>query len=115
MLGILFGMLIGQSTFRKKYARALIFLYSIALLLWQLIFALSDHSSWINRLSEYGHRVATATQQLVQNVPLDDGILFLTGSAIIFCVVSMLFGYRFIRYRKAWIPFTTIVIIYFNI
>jgi len=112
MLGIILGMLIGQSTFRNGPAYFLLFLYCTVLIFWQFVFSLSDQTSWILRLVQFNQRFQHAFAQLVQNIPLDDGILFLTGAVVIYAITSILFGFFQFRYRRAWIPLIIHIIIF---
>lgn len=84
VLSLLSGMLIGASTFSRKTARLLLVLYGLAILFLQLVISLNAQPLWADRLTAYGRRVAAAVRQLLDNRPLEDGILFLSSAAILF-------------------------------
>jgi len=115
LLGISSGILIGQSAFSTKFAKILLGLYTSALFLLQLVVSLSDHPSWIIRVSKYFDRVSSAISQLSRNIPLGDGILFLTGTGFLYLLTSMILGFRFVRSRSLWLPLLFLVGSYFLI
>jgi len=115
LLSVIFGLLIGQSSFSKKTARVLIWLYGSAILAWQLLFALSDDPLWMNRLAEFGNRVAKACDQLSRNVPLEDGILFLTLIGGLFCFAGLWSGFQLTRTGKLCYPAAVFVMAFYTI
>lgn len=115
LFGIIAGFLIGQSMFRKRFSNALIFLYALFIFLLLFVFSLSNESSWIDRLVILTNRIQSAWEQVLENVPLDDGILFLSSMAVIFCLASINAGYYFTRYGKPWYPLGIIVCSFYTI
>ena len=93
LLGIIAGFFIGQSMFEKTISNTLVFLYTFFILIFQFIFSLSSESIWIDRLLNLINRFQSAWEQMIENVPLDDGILFLSIMAVVFCISSMTAGY----------------------
>ena len=115
LLSSFFGLLIGRSSFSKRIAKFLAFLYGVAIYLWQLVFSLSRAPLWMDRLLEYFQCVETTWQQLVRNVPLEDGILFLSGACLLFCVCGLSAGFRLSRCRDPWIPLAFFIGAFFAI
>lgn len=106
LYSVFFGMLIGYSRFSLKQSRALIILYSIAIIMWQFIFSLDDDPLWMNRLFTYIYRVQNTIYQLVNSIPLDDGVLFLTGITLFFCIAGLSAGFLLVRYGNPWLPYS---------
>ena len=90
-------MLIGASNFSWRGAHILLVLYGIAILLFQLVFSLSTQPLWLDRLAAYGNRIISAIRQLLDNRPLEDGILFLSSMAILFCWTGLALGFHGMR------------------
>ena len=80
-------------------------MYAIAILSLQLIFTLDDDPLWMNRMLAYVYRVANTTNQLIQSEPLDDGILFLTGVSLLFCIAGLSAGFLLMRSGNPWLPY----------
>lgn len=97
VLSLLSGMLIGASNFSQRASRVLLIVYGIAILLFQLVFSLSAQSLWLERLAAYGNRSLNAIRQLLDNRPLEDGILFLSSAAILFGWTALTVGFRSMR------------------
>jgi transglutaminase-like putative cysteine protease len=115
LLSLFSGLFIGISSFRKKCANFLAFLYGVAIYLWQLVFSLSSAPLWMDRLLEYRQRVTTTWQQLMRNVPLEDGILFLSGACLLFCACGLSAGIRLGRHRNPWVPLSFFMAAFFSI
>jgi len=113
LLGLLCGFLIGLSSFPHWFARVLMFLYGCAVFFLQFIIPLSNDPSWLNRVDNYRDRVGFTLSQLSRNIPLEDGILFLTGAGILFLVISMALGFWLARSKKLWVPFVILCGFYF--
>lgn len=101
--GILLGFLIGFSTFKKKIALCILWIYFLLLFLLVFIIRLNDDPSWMNRMIIFFSRISVSSNQLINNIPLDDGILFLTSMAMLFGIVTINLGYQFVRTRNIWL------------
>lgn len=97
VLSLLSGMLIGASNFSRRTSRVLLVLYGIAILLFQVVFSLSAQPLWLDRLAAYGNRALNAFRQLLDNRPLEDGILFLSSAAVLFGWTALTVGFRSMR------------------
>lgn len=115
LIGVIIGMLIGKSNFSRGKSRLLIWLYCIAIFLWQMVFSLSNNPLWMNRLLEYLGRFSSAYGQLIRNVPLEDGILFLTGTGFLLCISGIFAGFRLTRSGDPWLPFGIFILTFFSI
>lgn len=110
LFSVLFGMLIGYSNFPRKRQRFLLALYALAIILWQFIFALDDDPLWMNRLFTYIYRVNNTSYQLINSIPLDDGILFLTGVTLLFCFAGLSAGFLLMHNGNPWLPYSVFAI-----
>jgi hypothetical protein len=108
MLGLLTGFLIGRSSFSLSFSRILMGLYSAALFILQFIIPLNNDPDWLLRVNLYVDRVRFTLVQLSRNIPLEDGILFLTGVGILYLFSTMIVGYRLMRSTNSWTPFALI-------
>jgi transglutaminase-like putative cysteine protease len=113
LLGTTAGILIGQSMYRQKFSFALVFSYAVLILIYQFIFSLSNEPIWADRIAILFGRFQTTLGQVKENVPLEDGIIFLSFMAIIFCLTSIMAGYSFTRNGKPWLPLGIIVCIFY--
>lgn len=108
IFGLLAGYFIGRSSFSVFFARILMGFYSTAFFVLQFIIPLNSNPDWLFRVHQYLERVNLTFSQLSQNIPLEDGILFLTGAGILFLFSSMTVGFRLMRSTNVWIPFALI-------
>ena len=95
LITVIFGLMIGYSAFNDRTAKWLISLFAFGIFLWQIVFSLSSHELWLTRLREYINRVGTSLGHLIQNSPVEDGILFLSITSILFIILSLSIGYSF--------------------
>jgi transglutaminase-like putative cysteine protease len=115
LLGVFIGFILGLSTFSRQVTRLLGLLYGIAFLFLQLVISLNNSAFWVERVDNYFLRFGTSIDQLIHNIPLEDGILFLTISGILYCFLSINLGFKFIRLKKSWVSFITIVFFFYVI
>ena len=113
--GLIIGLIIGLSSFSDKASYYLSGVYGIVLLFLQLVISLSIAPLWLDRVNAYFVRVYTSVNQLVRNIPLEDGILFLTLAGFLFLFISMDLGKKFIRQKNSWVSFSIIVFFYYLI
>jgi transglutaminase-like putative cysteine protease len=112
LIGVIIGSLIGFSAFKKITAMWLVGLYAVAIYLWQIVFSLGGKVFWSDRLVEYLDRIRTTFNHLIQNTPVEDGILFLSIVTWIFIVISLTMGFSFTRNRKGWLQLFTLVLLF---
>ncbi len=115
VLSLLSGMLIGASNFSRRASRLLLFLYGLAILLFQLVFSLSAQVMWLDRLAAYANRTLNAFRQLLDNRPLEDGILFLSSAAILFCWTALSLGFHSMRAGRPGAGLTFFALLFYTI
>lgn len=108
LLGLLTGFFIGRSSFSLSFSRVLMGLYCAAFFIIQFIVTLNNDPAWLFRVNQYGERVRSTLIQLSRNIPLEDGILFLTGAGFLYLISGMMLGFRLTRSRTLWPPFVLI-------
>jgi transglutaminase-like putative cysteine protease len=113
LLGLFSGFAIGCSSFSHRMAKVWMFLYGSAFFFLQFLIPLNNDPSWLIRLKHFGERIKFTLSQLSRNIPLEDGILFLTGAGILYLGISMALGYRLARSKKLWVPFVILCGFYF--
>ncbi len=103
VFGLGLGLLLGQSIF----SRALSFLFSIAygviLIPWQLGISLGLKISWVERLYNLRGRLGIVIQELIQQEPVTDNLLFLTLMAALFWFLSVHAGFTLVRNGNPWL------------
>ena len=115
LLGLFIGLFLGLSSFSGKVARFLSGLYGIVFLFLQLVISLNGSAFWVERVDNYLLRFSTSADQLIRNIPLEDGILFLTVAGFLYCFLGINLGFRFIRLKKSWVSFIAIVFFFYLI
>ena len=104
ILGGLIGLAIGQSQFDGKKSIWLMVCYSIVLIPWEIIFSGGGNAGWLDKAFDFYMRVARTLAQLMNNQPLQDGVLFYLGMGVLYWFIGLLSGYCLNRIAKPWIP-----------
>lgn len=104
VLGVIIGLAVGQSQFNKKTSCWLIIAYSFVFLSWKIIFTGNENVDWLDKAFYFYMRVIKALTQLLNNQPLQDGVLFFLGMGIYYWFIGLLSGYYLTRHAKPWIP-----------
>lgn len=115
MLGLVFGLSIGLSSFSEKTSTLISGIFGFEVLFLQLVVSLSQAPLWMDRFNTFFQKFENSVNQLIHNIPLEDGILFLILAGALFFFISLNLGKKFIRQEKSWIGFLTIVFFYFLI
>jgi len=115
LLGLIIGLSFGLSTFSKIISIFLSAIFGLELFFIQIVISLDNAPLWIDRVNTYFIRFKTSLGQLVRNIPLEDGILFLTLAGLVFLFLCMDLGKKFIRQKKSWISFSIIVFFFYLI
>lgn len=99
VLGLILGLALGYSHFKR---RAVIFLtlgYSLTLIPWQLTMAINDELLSA-RLASVGGRLYFSLIQFFQRQPVDDGLLFVAFISMLVWFLSLISGYWWTRYQN---------------
>ena len=104
LLGGIFGMLLGYTQFKKKQVLILISLYSLVVLSLVFIFSGDGEGVWLDSYLHFVGRIKIAIHQLINIIPLEEGILFQLFSGIFFWCMGVWTGFFLLRWGKPWFP-----------
>jgi transglutaminase-like putative cysteine protease len=106
-LGAVLGLALGKSRFGRGVAILLALGYSLFFIPWVLGGRLYDEIAWDERLVSLGGRLAEAFLLFLNRQPVEDPILFIAFSSVVFWTLSLVSGYsltRHARYLAAILP-----------
>lgn len=104
VLGGMAGLALGQSRFPPGLAVVFALLYGLFAVPWRLglTLAVADDALWGDRLIIMVGRLGNALGQLARREPVQDPLLFLSGSAGLSWALSVHAGYTLTRYGRPW-------------
>ena len=103
-LGVILGLAMGISTFRKKQVILLSSLYTLVILFLFLIVMPSQTNSWIQSCSLILERIRTAVEALQLKQPVPNNVLFILLTGSLYWTLSLWAGIALIRTSRPWIP-----------
>lgn len=103
-IGVILGIALGISSFKKKQIVILSILYSLVILFLFLVVAPSGSNSWIESWPVIQERVSNALRALLQGSPVPDNILFILSTGILYWIISLWAGIGLIRKNNPWAP-----------
>lgn len=103
-IGVILGLALGISSFRKKQLILISTLYSLVVLFLFLIVIPAQKDLWLESWSITLERVHTAVQVLLLGEPVMDNILFIVLSGVMYWALSLWAGIDLIRKKNPWIP-----------
>ena len=98
--GILLGMALGYSQFKRRTVVFLALGYSIVLIPWQLTLAIYQDVLLSERFASLGGRLYFSLLQFFQREMVEDGLLFVAFISIIAWLVSLISGYAWTRHQN---------------
>ncbi len=98
-LGMILGLALGYSNFKRRAVVLLTLGYSVTLLPWQLTVAIDDELL-STRLASVGGRLYFALVQFFQREPVEDGLLFVAFISILVWFLSLASGYWWARHEN---------------
>ncbi|MFL7867702.1 MAG: DUF4129 domain-containing transglutaminase family protein [Anaerolineales bacterium] len=118
MLGIILGLALGYSQFKKGTVGWLVLGYSIVLIPWQMTLAIEGDVLLSERLASVGGRLLFSLGQFFRRETVTDGLLFVVAISTLVWFLSIISGYWWARhnnYLVAVLPggiFTLIIHLY---
>lgn len=103
-IAFLLGIGIGYSQFGMFLSRLFIFLYSILIIPYAIGTTYDAGIPWISRLQSLYGRAYFSSEQLLNNVRLEDSILFFIFLCLLVWFTSMAGGFLLTRTSQPWIP-----------
>lgn len=98
-LGLILGLALGYSHFKRRAVILLSLGYSVMLIPWQLTLAIEDELLSA-RLASVGGRLYFSLVQFFQREPVADGLLFVAFISILVWFLSLVSGYWLTRYAN---------------
>jgi transglutaminase-like putative cysteine protease len=99
VLGLILGLALGYSHFKRRAVIILTLGYSLMLIPWQLTMAINDELLSA-RLASVGGRLYFSLIQFFQRQPVDDGLLFVAFISTLVWFLSLVSGYWWTRYQN---------------
>ena len=103
-IGVILGLALGVSSFRKKQLILISALYSLVILFLFLVVIPTQKSYWVESWSVILERVHLAGGALLHGEPVPDNILFILITGSMYWVISLWAGIDLIRKKNPWIP-----------
>ena len=103
-IGVILGVLFGITTFNKKQLVVLLAMYSVIVLFLFLVNGTSQSELWNENWVVFQNRVLEAFTDLLQDSPVEDNILFITGMGMVYWVIALWAGIAVIRKGEIWLP-----------
>jgi transglutaminase-like putative cysteine protease len=100
ILGVLLGLALGKSIFKKRVVMWLSIEYLLVLLPRQLIAGLDKDIDLSERLLSTGSRLLLSISEFVAGQPVKDYLLFITFLCIVYWLVGLTAGYYFVRHAN---------------
>ena len=111
VLGGILGLAIGKSRFSRRTAAWLAVIYSILVVPWILGTIVGEGVLWLERFASLGARLSLTLSQLIYNQPIRDPLLLIVIMVLAFWLLSLIGGYRLVRYGRPWVPLILIALI----
>ncbi len=103
-IGVILGLALGTTSFRKKQLFLISSLYSLVILFLFLIVIPTQKNLWAESWLIIVERARTAVSALLQGEPVPDNILFILITGSMYWVLSLWAGIDLIRKKNPWIP-----------
>ncbi|HSQ26478.1 MAG TPA: hypothetical protein VLM80_05085, partial [Anaerolineales bacterium] len=102
LIGVIIGFALGKSVFSHQTAITLGAAYGTFAVPWQLGLTLEKDLIWRERMQVLINRLDMIIQQLANQEPVQDSLLFIVIMSILFWTLSVHAGFTLIRYGSAW-------------
>jgi len=103
-IGFILGLGIGYSQFRGIISKLFIILFSILIVPFAIGTTYNSDILWLTRVENLYGRIYFSTEQLLNNVRIDDPILFFIFLCLIVWSTSISGGFLLTRTAQPWIP-----------
>ena len=104
IIGVILGIMLGASRFTSLAALLFAVNYSIFFIPWQLGLLVGNAISWDERLLSLIGRLSFSINEVANNRPVQDSLLFLTSMSIFFWILAIVAGYQLARHGRPWGP-----------
>ena len=97
LLGVVLGLALGLSNFKRLVVSILVLGYSIVLLPMVTGWIFYKYIPWLDRMVSLGGQLATSFVQLFTSQPVRDSTLFIVFASIVIWIISLTAGYTLTR------------------
>jgi transglutaminase-like putative cysteine protease len=98
LIGIVLGIALGISNFKRRAVIWLTFGYSIPIVILVLDWLLYGEISWMERISDLGSRLIYSLVLFFTGRPVQDTVLFVVSMALVFWIIGLMAGFAMTRY-----------------
>ena len=98
------GLLLGASQFSRLASQLFAVNFTLFFIPWQLGLLVGNQITWDERLMSLIGRLAFSINEVVNNRPIQDPLLFIATMSIFLWILSILAGYQLARNGKPWVP-----------
>ncbi len=96
----LLGIFLGYSSFHKQTVGWLAFLYSLAIVPWQLTRAIDIEGDFTEHLASLGGRMLTSLGEFIMRKPVDDSLFFVALVSLGYWIIGLTSGYFLTRHKN---------------
>ena len=98
------GIMLGASRFSPLAAQLFGLNFTIFFVPWQLGLLVGTNIPWDERLLSLINRLVFSINEVANNRPIQDSLLFLTSMAFFFWILAIVAGYQLARHGRPWGP-----------
>ena len=99
--GLLLGIALGYSSFKKASTILLTFLYSFILIPWQIAITFSSELLAVERLSQLSERLNLTRQLFIAKEAVEDPLIFIVLMLLLFWSIAVYAGYALLRTQNS--------------
>ncbi len=103
-IGFILGILLGYSRFKPFLYHLFVFLYTVLIVPYLIGLTSTSTISWIARYESLYGRIQSTIGQIIENVRVEDPILFFLFLSLLVWFTSIYAGLRLTRNSKPWFP-----------
>jgi transglutaminase-like putative cysteine protease len=103
-IACILGLILGASQFGRLASELFAINFTLFFVPWQLGLLVGTQINWDDRLLSVIGRLSYSINEVVNNHPIQDPLLFITAMGILFWVLSFLAGYQLARNGRPWVP-----------
>ncbi len=114
LIGYILGLGFGYSYFSSFAQRIMMILYSLIIIPWSFAITYDSGIPWLERITNLINRFGINLNNLFNNTPIQDPILFTAFLATVIWFTALFAGYLMTRTGKPWIPLVVSAITIFS-
>jgi transglutaminase-like putative cysteine protease len=103
LLGVLLGLWLGISSFKRHWADFFFLVFSLVIPGWLLLSHLEPAGDWFTRLDHLLSRLGVALTQVFSGLPVQDSVLFVVFCSLSLWLLGYLAAFGFTRNASPWL------------